>query len=488
MEDTNKATIDEKQFVDSDSNDFSYDLLYTIGTTNAQISAIRDTNKANKKILNNALKNPNDNAKDLQGVSKELTLSNGQLKELIMYKSSILTYDHFIMPLDSSKYINQKSLRDARKKASKQVEKYNLKYNSKWITQKIIENGEIYLELVNGKNNYLFFEFPTDMCKMTRKIGNMVSQFAINLNYLNESNYYKFPQDISDLYIQRKSGTLDKSKIIEKNWYQLEGLNHVAFSLENWEQKGVPYYSHLFDSLYSLSELTDLINLNAYIDSFRMLHQKPEVDDRGIIKMERKKIANYHEALKKIAPYGYYTITSPLDINLLSSKGDYSSTIEAREKAKSAIYDASGVNDNIFNGNTTNTEAVSIGFTIDTLLPLRIQKSIENWVNDHMRTVRATSNWYLEFVTTNEYNKGLEAERQRNALTVYSPKWKYLATIGLTPLRAISTIESEELEGIADYMKPLLTAYTQTGDEGGRPTNAEDGKSNANSSDNNPNE
>ena len=37
-------------------------------------------------------------------------------------------------------------------------------------------------------------------------------------------------------------------------------------------------------------------------------------------------------------------------------------------------------------------------------------------------------------------------------------------------------------------MKPLLTAYTQTGDEGGRPTNAEDGKSNANSSDNNPNE
>ena len=45
MEDTNKATIDEKQFVDSDSNDFSYDLLYTIGTTNAQISAIRDTNK-----------------------------------------------------------------------------------------------------------------------------------------------------------------------------------------------------------------------------------------------------------------------------------------------------------------------------------------------------------------------------------------------------------------------------------------------------------
>ena len=106
-----------------------------------------------------------------------------------------------------------------------------------------------------------------------------------------------------------------------------------------------------------------------------------------------------------------------------------------------------------------------------------------------MKTIRATSNWSLEFITTNEYNQGLEAERQRNALTVYSPKWKYLATIGLTPLKAINTIESEELEDIASKMLPLSTAYTQVGNEvGGRPSKAETGESNANSSSTNPNE
>lgn len=266
-------------------------------------------------------------------------------------------------------------------------------------------------------------------------------------------------------------------------------VTYMAFTLDEWQEKGTPYYSYLFDSLASLEELSDLVNLNAYIDSFRLLHQKPELDDRGQLKMERKKILNYHNSLKSLVPYGYCTLTSPLDLKLISSDGNSSSILDAKEKTKTTIYDSSGVNDNLFNGNTTNTEAVSIGFTIDTLMPLRIQKEIENWVNDHMRSVRATSNWFLEFIPTNEYNQGLEAERQRNALTVYSPKWKYLGTIGLTPLRALSTIESEELEDIASKMLPLSTAYTQVGNEvGGRPSKAETGESNAKNSSTNPNE
>lgn len=478
--------------------DFSDDLLYTLNDVNSQISTIRDQNKKAKKNLNYILQHSEKQAKELQELSDLLTSKNGQLRELITYKSSILTYDHYIMPLDVSKYKNKKDLMDARRKASKQVEKYNLKHNCKWITEEVIKYGEVYLALLGGKGNsdYLFFKFPRDMCKMTKKVGSMVSKFAINLSCLNSTNYSKYPAEIQKLYLDYQEGIIDKNRIIDYTWYQMDEVNYMAFSLREWEKKGSPYYSYLFGSLASLEELSDLVNLNAYIDSFRLLHQKPELDNNGQLKMERKKILNYHNSLKTIAPYGYLTLTSPFEIKLLSSDGNSNGILDSREKTKTAIYDASGVNDNLFNGNTTNTEAVSIGFAIDTLLPLRIQKSIENWVNDHMKRIRATSNWFLEFITTNIYNKGLEEERQRNALTVYSPKWKYLATTGLTPLRALSTLESEELDMIENYMRPLSTAYTQSGNESkittiegaGRPSNADNGNSNAKSSNNNPNQ
>lgn len=475
-----------------DYGDFSSDLLYTLNDINSQISTIRDRNKKAKGNLHYILEHSEAEARELQKLSDILTAKNGQLRELITYKSSLLTYDHYIMPIDTSKYKTKEELMEARRKASKQVEKYNLKYNSKWIAEEIIKYGEVYLALVGGKNNsnYLFFKFPREICKMTRKTGNMVSKFAINLGSLNDSNYYRYPAEIQKLYLDYKEDRLDKRRMIDSTWYQMEEVKYMAFSLREWEEKGTPYYSYLFDALTSLEELSDLVNLNAYIDSFRLLHQKPDLDENGHLKMERKKILNYHNSLKTIAPYGYLTLTSPFPISLISSDGNSDSILEAREKSKTAIYDASGVNDNLFNGNTTNTEAVTIGFMIDTLLPLRIQKSLENWVNDHMKSVRATLNWFLEFVPTNEYNKGLEEERQRNALAIYSPKWKYLATTGLTPLRALSTLESEELDGIEDYMRPLATAYTQSGttDGAGRPTNAEEGKSNAKSSNNNPNQ
>lgn len=483
----------KKENIDSyDAYDFSEDLLYSLKTYNSQISTIRDNSVRVKNNIRKMLSNQTNNQyteTELQKIGDMLTKKNGQLKELITYKSNLLTYDHYIMPLDVSKYKTEESIKEARRKASKQVEKYNLKYNCKWIAQDIIEYGEIYLALVKGKNNYLFFKFPREMCMITQKTGNMVSKFAINLGYLNSTNYYTFPQDIQNLYWDYQEGRLDKRRIIKNSWYQMTEVTYMAFTLDEWQEKGTPYYSYLFDSLASLEELSDLVNLNAYIDSFRLLHQKPELDDRGQLKMERKKILNYHNSLKSLVPYGYCTLTSPLDLKLISSDGNSSSILEAKEKTKTTIYDSSGVNDNLFNGNTTNTEAVSIGFTIDTLMPLRIQKEIENWVNDHMRSVRATSNWFLEFIPTNEYNQGLEAERQRNALTVYSPKWKYLGTIGLTPLRALSTIESEELEDIASKMLPLSTAYTQVGNEvGGRPSKAETGESNAKNSSTNPNE
>ena len=134
----------KKENIDSyDAYDFSEDLLYSLKTYNSQISTIRDNSVRVKNNIRKMLSNQTNNQyteTELQKIGDMLTKKNGQLKELITYKSNLLTYDHYIMPLDASKYKTEESIKEARRKASKQVEKYNLKYNVQQQINTLISN------------------------------------------------------------------------------------------------------------------------------------------------------------------------------------------------------------------------------------------------------------------------------------------------------------------------------------------------------------
>ena len=120
-----------------------------------------------------------------------------------------------------------------------------------------------------------------------------------------------------------------------------------------------------------------------------------------------------------------------------------------------------------------------------------IQKSIENWINDELKTNARTRNWTVEFVKTTEHNWRQIAKDEKENLTIYGSKWKYLATMGFTPLKAMNTLKIEELEGVSDMMKPLENSYQMSGgegskttsaqivDEGGRPNKSETGEANS---------
>ena len=84
--------------------DFSEDLLYSLKTYNSQISTIRDNSTRVKNNIRQMLSNQANNQyteTELQKIGEVLTNKNGQLKELITYKSNLLTYDHYIMPIDA---------------------------------------------------------------------------------------------------------------------------------------------------------------------------------------------------------------------------------------------------------------------------------------------------------------------------------------------------------------------------------------------------
>lgn len=452
--------------------------------------------KITKEQLRVALSNPTNpkSVQILQDASQIFEYTNGMLKQFTDYKAYILTYDHFLVPRDISRYKSKEKIWEARYKASVELEKYNLKYNAKWIARKVISSGEIYLFLVKDKNSVIYQQLPNELCEICTKSGNMVSRYRIKINSISPTSVKYLPLKIQELYKKYVNGELANDINYEDGWYDLiDYSDAVAFSLEMWGTKSIPYYSNIFDTLMSLEDLEDIQNNNAVLENFILIYQKAETDEKGRMKLDKGTLEKFHQSLKKVLKNtGCGAITTPMPLEKITLGDSQAKTIEYISKVKESVYDAAGINNDIFNGNSTNTEAVSFGETVDMLLPLFIQKSIENWINDELKTNSKTRNWTVEFVKTTEHNWRQIVKDEKENLTIYGSKWKYLATMGFTPLKAMNTLKIEELENISEMMKPLESSYQMSGngeekettsaqkvDVGGRPNKSETGEGNA---------
>ena len=109
-----------------------------------------------KKQVKNLMKDPVSNAVQLQKIYNIIRNTSGTLKEIVMYKTEIPTYDHYILPLDMGKYKDLEKLERAEFKAATEIEKYKLKYNIPWMVQRIIEQGVLYCYKVKTTDEVFF--------------------------------------------------------------------------------------------------------------------------------------------------------------------------------------------------------------------------------------------------------------------------------------------------------------------------------------------
>ncbi|MCC0684072.1 hypothetical protein [Clostridioides sp. ZZV14-6345] len=427
--------------------------------------------KITRKQVRTALKNPLENVDILQEASEILKLTNGMLKEFILYKSMILTYDHFIIPTDVSKYKTTEIMQKKEYEAAKYVEKFKIKFNAKWMAERILTNGELYIYKRENKNSILIQEIPASLCKIVGKNNNMVSKYAIDLSGITDESIGFYPAEIQNLYNLYKNGKLGANEnLLDGSYYKLDN-NAAAFNLDMWGKKGIPYYAHIFDSLLALEDMDDIQDNNAKIDNFKLLHQLADTDEDGNLLLDQDTLMMFHESIKSVVPDGIGVITTPMKVDSVVLGDEKVKIMEYINKVKESIYDNSGINNELFNGNKSTNEAIAIGATVDILLPLKIQSMIENWINDELGQNPKSRNWTLNFVGTSEYNKRQVIQDERENLTLYGSRKKYLATQGLTPLQVLNITQNEKMLGLEESLMPMQTAHTIS--KKGRPDNSQ---------------
>lgn len=434
---------------------------------------VSNSSGVDKSKVFKALQDPNKNAEVLQKASATMLNTQGILKEFLMYKANILTYDHYILPTDMSKFANKDALTKSEFQAALELERYNIKFNLSWMMESLIQNGILFIYKTHTKQSLVIHEIPITFCKVIGSI-NGVMKYAINLTAINDRNILSFPEDIRLIHERYVSGKLKNDiNMIDDKHYLLRD-NAACFNLKYMNDSGVPYYSHTFPELLNLEDIKEAETEAAIINTFKLIVQKIPLDEDGEMKIEEEIGTLFHQAMKRVVPDNIGVITTPLPVESINLNDTGNTQSNRHENIRNNVYDSAGINDELFNGKKSSNEAIALGSVLDTLLPIKLLKQFEMWINEDLKANSKTKNWKVNFIDSTKYNQESKLKFAKEMITTYYPKKQYFALTGMTPLDVLNTLQYEEMSEISDRMTPLQTSHTMsTTENAGRPSNAD---------------
>ena len=152
----------------------------------------KSPSKVNKNTILTYMQNPYSNAEKLQEVSIYLKHNNGIYNRLLKYYSNMPTFDHMLYPYDidnKKKSSSSDKLLKSYNETAQFLEKMNVKYNFRWMYQKLLECGELYVYKLEDANGIVWKEMPNTICRIS-SYENGVSRFSINLSKLSNGDLY----------------------------------------------------------------------------------------------------------------------------------------------------------------------------------------------------------------------------------------------------------------------------------------------------------
>ena len=445
----------------------TYSLLNAIPTLSTEIYRPR---QINREQIRRAVLNPYSNVETLQQASMLLKATNGIYKKILNYQSTILTNDYMIYPVYIDKIKTSEKMEKSYQDVALYLDKFRIKELACWIYERVLEQGELYLYKLEDNTGIVFQEIPNTLCKIT-SIENNVQKFSINLAKLNDKLVLSMPSEIQKLYRRFKSGAIKEKDLIDKSFYEIS-KNAVAFNLDKYATKGLPFFCTAFDDLMELEDMKDLKSENAIIESIKLIHQKLPIDkDTGVVLMDFNVAKAYHNATKANLPKGTSITTNPLDLQAVTLSDGSNKINDNVARSLDNIYDTLGINNELFNGNKSTNEAIATGIIADGLLSKRLQMLVQNWINYELSLYKKNGVvWQMRFIDTTHFDRDSRAKAAREDMAYGGLRTEYLATKGYTPLESRNLLKMEQLMGFDSLMIPQASSHTaSSSDSVGRP-------------------
>lgn len=431
-------------------------------------NTIKRRRKYTRAQVRNYLVDPFKNYQQLQDISLYLKAQSGNYYRIIKYLAGLPTLDYFAYPSAKAKLDNPDKILKDYTKTAETLDKMRVKQNFRFILERLLEHGEVYLYEIEDSKGITYREMPSSYCRISF-IENGVYLYEVDMNQFSDDTIEEYPVEFQNAYKRRDS--------LEDGWYPVSDKG-FAFNAIGQYNHGFPVLSFMFDDLMGLEDTKDLNESKDKLDAIKLIHQKIPLDankEKPVFDMEIAKI--YHDATKRGLPDGVAVTTNPLDITSVPFDKAMTRELDGVARAERNIWNSSGISDMVFGNQKASGEALKRSIISDETWILPFVLMFESYINKKISNTK----FQISFLETTYYNREEIVKTMKDSLSFGGSRTQFLAATGLEPLHILNIFKFEQdVLGIDDMLIPKPTSHTmsgsESGDESGRPTQEEVGE------------
>lgn len=434
-----------------------------------------------RTMIDNYFSNIESNATNIAGIMKTLYESDGSVRKIIDYYTTIIPYNYNIYPeLNEKDGIDVNSIQlDEYISIAQQIEKYQINLYAPTFVRSALINGVGFFYEVSSSSGVVYLEFPMSLCKVVM-IEDGVYRWGIDVTKISEDieGIEGFPNEIKNAIA---SGPDENSNKWSGNYYLVGNKGFaVTFDMDIMTKGGLtisPLASLIYDYL-NIDTAKQNVDVKDDIDALRIVHGKIETDDQGTPLIPPKEAEEWMRVLRWSLPSGVATAVTPFNLDNISlvgagNQGAYSTVKDAQKQ----MYRSAGVASSIFGDESTSSNIVK----------LSIQKDI-NWVYEYViptlnayysyTSKRFKTNsgisWKTKLIKQSHFTKNDDLKFFKDAISFGGSRTDYMVAMGMTPLEVYSKLAVEQrVLDIDSIMVPKPTSHTLSGgatsNESGRP-------------------
>lgn len=383
-----------------------------------------------------------------------------EYKNLIRYYSDMLYYRPVVNPYDSISKIDFIN-------GLKFIEGYNYKTKLGEITTKLLLQ-DIYFgyEITNrGETKKILKEMPYKYCDIvaTDKYGVKLYQF--DLDYFNQypNELSSFPKEFGIAYNKFNKHKGDRYFIPNvKKQFAIKFDTGVEYSL--------PFFTGIFIDMIRLQEIKTVATESSKSENYKLLWQKIPMDNKSGKKDQYligSGVTDYHSNLVNNSPNGVGTVTTPMDVGVISLADTSTSSRDIVDRHFSNLMSASGTSKLVFNSSSTGSTGVSSSIKMDEATMFKVLRKYEDFFNRQYNYRDGKNVLTVSFLNVSIHNED-EVYNRFLKLAQYGYNKFYPAVAsGMSQLDVLYGGELESVLGLHGILgKPLVSSHTQNGDEG----------------------
>lgn len=428
------------------------------------------------------LKNPETNAKQLRDASIYLYEVSSQYRRVINYLAHMCPLNYIMYPFkfDVSKKTSDKAFKAAYKKATDFMSVFNLRHEMRkalvtaW--REDIFAGYIY----STKDSFYIRKLPPDYVKISSIVdGCYIVAFDFTYFRGREDELGSYGSEFTEKYeAYQKDGTLRWQLLDEKRQFCLKISEDVTYPL-------IPLAGCLA-GIYDIEDYKELQKGATILRNYKALGLRLPTNENGDLLIDKNLADQFYHQLDNITPDNIGVFQTPMDVQVYDFEKTGAEDPDKTYEAIRNFYNDVGVSSLLFGSDKQTAASLNISITADECLCFAVNRQIERNVNRLLKNLSGTQKFQITILDISEFHKQQFHDLLlKDAQYGVPVKTAIAATVGIDQpvMNAMLYMENDFLK-LQNEMIPLQSSYTQSGDEGGRPTAEEEGNEISDSNDN----